>query len=193
MKRVFTEFNWIERLRFGKAIYNFGELLRMSGLSVASLRRAIHRLGQKGLLINLSKGLYANSFALPSVEQVAGILYPPCYISLEFALFLHGILDQAPFVVTCVTTNKTKRFQTKLGEITYFHIKPALFYGFEFRDGLPLAWLEKAVLDYIYLQRQNGVTPVMDEWDLTSLNPERLSSLMKAYPKTVKIDLNATN
>ncbi|MCK4297015.1 MAG: type IV toxin-antitoxin system AbiEi family antitoxin domain-containing protein [Candidatus Marinimicrobia bacterium] len=189
MKRVFTQSKWIEILRQGKSIYNFAELIRLSGLSVSSLRRAIHRLIQRGLLIKLSKGLYANSFACPSLEEVAGILYPPSYISLESALFLHGILDQIPHLVTCVSLNKTKTFHTTIGEIAYFHIKKDLYFGYQIKDGVPIALPEKAALDFIYHQRQNGLEPILDEWNWDNLNLNKINYLIESYPKTVQKDV----
>lgn len=186
MTGTLTPIKWMELLRQGKSIYTFAELLRLSGLSVSSLRRALHRLTQRGLLIKLSKGFYANAFAPPGLEEVAGILYPPCYISLESALFMHGILGQAPHLVTCVTLNKTKTFHTALGEIAYFHLKSTLFWGYEIRDRIPLALPEKAALDFIYLQRQNGLEPALEEWNWENLQRDKMRSLLGVYPKTVQ-------
>lgn len=185
MKKAFTQTYWMEILRQGKSIYNFAELMRISRLPVASLRRAIHRLVRKRFLLKLSKGLYANSFALPSLEEVACVLYPPSYISLEFALFMHGILEQAPHMLTCISANKTKTFHTDIGEIAYFHIKKDLFFGYEVTDRLYLAWPEKAALDYVYIQRKNGSVPSLDEWSWENLDRNRIDSIATKYPKTV--------
>jgi len=186
MAEVLTQTKWVVLLRQGRSIYSFAELLRISGLSAPSLRRALHRLTRRGLLIKLGKGFYANSFVIPSLEEVAGWLYPPSYISLESALFLHGVLEQTPHLVTCVTLNKTKAFHTALGEIAYFHLKSELFFGYQIRDHTPMAWPEKAALDFVYLQRQNGLEPALDEWNWENLNLSKLYSLLKAYPKTVQ-------
>jgi predicted transcriptional regulator of viral defense system len=186
MKKAFTQSNWIEVLRKGKSIYNFAEFMRISMLPVPSLRRAIQRLLKKRLLLKLSKELYANPLAAPSLEEVASVLYPPSYVSLESALFMHGILEQAPHLLTCVSTNKTKTFRTDLGEIAYFHLKRELFFGYDFTDRVPLAWPEKAALDFVYIQRQNGLTPSLDEWNWESLNVDKMNSLAKSYPETVK-------
>jgi predicted transcriptional regulator of viral defense system len=186
MKKAFTQSNWIEVLRKGKSIYNFAEFMRISMLPVPSLRRAIQRLLKKRLLLKLSKELYANPLAAPSLEEVASVLYPPTYISLESALFMHGISEQAPHLLTCVSTNKTKTFRTDLGEIAYFHLKRELFFGYDITDRVPLAWPEKAALDFVYIQRQNGLTPSLDEWNWESLNVDKMNSLAKSYPETVK-------
>jgi len=186
---AFTQLKWVELLRGGKPIYTFAELLRLSGLSPSALRRALHRLKARGLVLRLGKGLYANSFSVPSLEEVAGWLYPPSYISLEYALFLHGVLDQAPHVVTCVTLNKTKTFHTELGEVSYFHIKSDLFFGYQVQDRIILAEPEKAALDFVYLQRKRGLEPPLDECNWVHVNPDRMRSLLSAYPKAVRRNL----
>lgn len=186
MKKAFTQTDWTEVLRNGKSIYNFAELMRISKLPVLSMRRAIQRLLRKGLLLKLRKELYANPFVAPSLEEIAGVLYPPSYISLESALFMHGISEQAPHLLTCVSMNKTKTFRTALGEIACFHVKRELFFGYEITDRFPLAWPEKAALDFVYIQRMNGLTPALDEWNWRNLDVDRMYSLATSYPKTVR-------
>lgn len=187
MTKEFTQSNWIELLGRGKSIYNFAEFLRVTGLSASSLRRAIHRLTRRKALFKLGKGLYANSFHSPNLEEVAALLYPPSYLSLESALFSHGIVEQAPHGVTCISTNKTKSFETALGSVHYSHIKKDLFWGYEFSDGIPLAWPEKAALDFVYLQRQNGLSPSLDEWNWQYLDLDKIFSLAGSYPKVIGV------
>ncbi|MBD3413470.1 MAG: hypothetical protein GF421_03440 [Candidatus Aminicenantes bacterium] len=112
--------------------------------------------------------------------------YPPSYISLESALFMHGISEQTPQVLTCISTNKTKTFHTDMGEIAYYHVKKELFFGYEFSDQFFLASPEKAALDYVYIQRKNGQTPSMDEWNWENLDEEKISLTAERYPKTVQ-------
>jgi len=186
MRQGFTQMKWIELLRHGKTIYNFAELLRLTGLSVSSLRRALHRLTQREVLFKLGKGLYGNSFNSPRLEEVSALLYPPTYVSMESALFIHGILDQTPYMVTCVSTNKTKAFFTPLGEIDYCHIKKELFFGYDFSDQIPLAWPEKSALDFVYIQRMRCLEPSLDEWNWEHLNRNKLISLLEFYPKVMQ-------
>jgi len=186
MKESFTLSDWLSILKEGKKIYSFSELLRVSRLTIPALHRAIQRMRQKKILYKLGKGLFANFFAMPRLEEVTGYLYPPCYLSLESALFMHGIMDQAPHVLTCVTTNKTKRFNTDLGEIHYAHIKKELFFGYSIEDRVPLADPEKAALDFIYIQRQNGFQPPLDEWNWENMDYRKLEAFWLAYPQSVK-------
>jgi len=186
MKKAFTQTDWIKILREGKSIYHFVELMRISKLPSSSLKKAIYRLVRKNLLLKLSKGLYVNSFNLPSLEEAAGVLYPPSYISLESALFMHGISEQTPHMLTCISMNKTKTFHTEIGEIAYSHIKKDLFFGYDFSDHFFLAYPEKAVLDYVYIQRKNGLSPCLDEWNWEKLDREKIDLSAMKYPKTVK-------
>jgi len=173
-------------LRQGKSIYSYAELMRLTGLSEPALRRALTRLGKYKLLTSLGKNLYANIFHTPTLEEIAGLLYPPAYISLESALFMHGVIDQAPHVIHAVTLNKTKSFSTALGEMAYFHIQADLFFGYSAQDRMLLAEPEKAALDFIYLQRQNGFEPVLDEWNWEHVDRQRLQEFMTPFPETVK-------
>ncbi len=185
-KKFFPLQQWVNLLRLGKSIYSLAELQRLTGLSTMALRRALTRLSQANLLIPLGKSLYANSFRPPALEEVAARLYPPAYVSLESALFMHGVIHQAPHVLTCVTLNKTKVFRTGLGEIVYYHLKPELFFGYRARDRVLLAEPEKAALDFVYLQRQNGTSPTLEEWNREHLDLPRLQAMMPNYPTTVK-------
>jgi predicted transcriptional regulator of viral defense system len=190
--RTFRQQYWVAALRSGKAVYRLGELARLAGHSEPAARQAARRLVERGWLAPLGKALYANLLrpeGPPTVEEAAAVLYPPCYISLASALFAHGIAEQAPHVLTCVTTNKTKRFATGLGEIHYHQIKPDLFFGYTLTRGVPRAQPEKAVLDFLYLELRHGRQPALDEWSWEELDLDRLQTWALRYPTTVRRSL----
>lgn len=192
--RAFRQTDWVAALRSGKAVYRLGELARLAGHSEPAARQAAGRLVERAWLARLGKSLYANLLrpgGPPTLEEVAAILYPPAYISLASALFSHGIAEQAPHVLTCVTTNKTKRFETGLGEIHFHQIKPELFFGYTWTHGVPQAEPEKAVLDHLYLELRNGRRPTTDEWNWEELDAGRLRSWAQTYPSTVRRELSA--
>jgi len=186
VKKAFTQNDWINIFRKGKKIYNLMELMRISGLPLSSTKRAVQRLVKKGMLLKLGKKFYANSFALPDIEETAAVIYPPSYISMESALHKHGISEQVPQMLTCVSTNKTKIFHTALGELSYNHIKKELFFGYEADNGSFTAQPEKAALDFVYIQRMNGLSPSLDEWNWRGMDFGKLNSMAKVYPKTIQ-------
>jgi predicted transcriptional regulator of viral defense system len=180
--------DWVDALRRGKGLYRLGELARLAGHSEPAARRAADRLVGRRWLTRVGKGLYANLLCPggpPTVEDVAGILYPPTYVSLDSVLFAGGVLDQAPHRLACVTTNKTKTFTTGLGEIRYHHIKTTLFFGYTLERGVPRAKVEKAALDFLYLELRSGRRPALDEWNWEELDLDLLRAFASRYPSTV--------
>lgn len=80
---------------------------------------------------------------------MARFLYYPCYVSLEYALNLYGVIPDVPFSLTLVTTKPTRQFETPLGEFIYRKIKKEAFFGYD--PETLMAEKEKALLDFLYL------------------------------------------
>jgi predicted transcriptional regulator of viral defense system len=114
---------------------------------------------RKGHLIMFRRGLYAVSEAVKHISPMvfATKLYAPSYISMEMALNWYGIIPEAVFTVTSVTTRKTKTFTTPQGIFSYQKIKKDAFGGYETRSveafSFNMAVPEKAIVDFFYLNR----------------------------------------
>jgi len=115
---------------------------------------------RKGLVSQLRRGLYvlgkADRRIEPGVMFLSGQLYAPSYVSLEYALGVHGLIPELVTSVTAVTTRNTAGFSNDFGRFQYQHIKREAFRGFTLvKDaagaGYFLALPEKAVVDFIYL------------------------------------------
>ncbi|MFD3408646.1 hypothetical protein SKC37_08250 [Aquirufa sp. HETE-83D] len=87
--------------------------------------------------------------------RVANLLCKPSYISLESAFDYYGLIPEATFSTTSVTTKKTSHYENDRGNFTYRSIKNGLFWGYKTTHPSPqailMAELEKAILDYLYL------------------------------------------
>ena len=85
----------------------------------------------------------------------ANKIYSPSYISLEKALKFYGLIPEEIFQITSVSTKKKTNFVTQVGNFSYRHIKPGLFFGYRLLDfdgqKILMAEPEKAILDYLYL------------------------------------------
>jgi predicted transcriptional regulator of viral defense system len=115
---------------------------------------SLARLAAGGHLLRLRRGVWAvpgrvDALALP--EYLTAPL--PAYVSLQSALYLHGMISQMPAVTYAVTLARTRRYITPLGVVSLHHIQPAFFFGFEDRGdaGGRLATPEKALVDFLYL------------------------------------------
>ncbi|MBD3329510.1 hypothetical protein GF357_03385 [Candidatus Dojkabacteria bacterium] len=117
---------------------------------------------------------------------VSNKIYDPSYVSLESALNHYGVIPEAVLKVTAITTRKTNSFETVLGTFTYKSIKNSLFWGYKIIEneniGIKIAELEKAILDYLYLNSN-----ISSEEDLISLrfNTDILNNILN-YDKLQK-------
>lgn len=87
---------------------------------------------------------------------IANKIYQPSYISLEMALSYYHLIPEGVFSFTSVSSLKTTTLRTSVGTCIYRKIKPKLFWGYDLIQttaSIPykMAQLEKAILDYFYL------------------------------------------
>jgi predicted transcriptional regulator of viral defense system len=115
---------------------------------------SLARLRAAGLLVRLRRGLWAfpdrvDPLALPELLTAPF----PAYVSLQSALYLHGMISQVPAVTYAVTLARTRRLVTPLATVSLHHVQPRFFFGYEDagRKGGRLATPEKALVDFLYL------------------------------------------
>jgi predicted transcriptional regulator of viral defense system len=120
--------------------------------------RQLDRWEKKGYLRKLKQGFYTlteQETGEAFLFLTANKIYAPSYVSLEKALKHYGLIPEEVFQVTSVGTKKTASFETAVGNFSYRHIQPSLFWGYRLlelgRQRALLAEPEKAVLDYLYL------------------------------------------
>jgi hypothetical protein len=53
---------------------------------------------------------------------IAGLLHFPSHVSLESALWHHGLIPEAVREVTCVTSLRSRRFSNSLGDFSYTRV-----------------------------------------------------------------------
>ena len=87
--------------------------------------------------------------------QIAGRIYKPSYISLQTAFSHYQVIPEAVYGITSVSTRRTYEFQTHLARFMYRALQRKLFFGYVIIEhGIKMARLEKAILDYLYLNPQ---------------------------------------
>src|SRR6202022_5206432 len=133
-------------------------------LSERVARDALRRYEAQGLVERVSTKIYINHFNQQfSPRDLVNVLRPRSYISLESALVDKGITSQSPSVLTCVTPGYPRSFRTKSVSIVYRKVSPDLYWGYEQKatryNKYLIAEPEKALLDWIYLIRQEGLPP----------------------------------
>lgn len=144
-------------------------LMVMEPVGEKTLSENIQRWVKKGTVVRLKNGLYVTKTHVDRffsdgryVELVANKLVIPSYLSLDYVLQKHGLLTEATYSITSVTTKSTRQYANKLGFFSYFSIHPDLYFGFE-KKGFGKqtvfeAKISKALFDYFYL-RLPGLPP----------------------------------
>lgn len=123
-------------------------------VSTSAATKLLGRLASAKLVVRLRSGLWLLGRAAPNPYALAEALTAPMpsYVSLQTALYLHGMIEQVPAVIYVASLARTQRIKTAIGVFSVHHIAPELFGGFEARpDGTKLATPEKALFDFIYL------------------------------------------
>jgi predicted transcriptional regulator of viral defense system len=128
---------------------------------------------KKGFITPLVGGYYR--LAYQEVNQtyllmLANRNYEPSYISLESALAYYQVIPESVLGITSVSSRKTKQYDSAWGRFNYRSIKPLFMFGYNLVVGpggilkFKIASLEKAVLDYLYLN--SGMNALEDFYGL---------------------------
>lgn len=131
------------------------------------LRIILSRREKRGDFLRLKKGLYTSKKFIGEVknkgrysdflEFLANKIYFPSYLSLDYALYQHNLLTEAPVNFTSITKNKTAVFSNKLGNFIYHKVKDSLFCGFNTVKNSDFiiykATKAKALFDFLYLRK----------------------------------------
>jgi predicted transcriptional regulator of viral defense system len=170
-------------------------LARRLKLSEKTVRNALRRYEQRGLVERVSTKIYINHLNQQfSPRDLINILRPESYISLESAMVEKGITTQSPSVLTCVTPGYPQSFRTKSVAVVYRKISSDLYWGYEQRatryNTYQIAEPEKALLDWVYLTRQEGLPTPLDELQLQFLNIAKLRKYAERFPRTVQSVIN---
>jgi len=88
------------------------------------------------------------------------------------ALSYYHLIPESVYCITSVSTRKTYRFQTSIGQFSYRTVKPDLFFGYNLASYdnrcFKIASAEKAILDYFYINPN-----IKNETDFISLRINR--------------------
>ncbi len=172
----------IRRLRdAGVGVLGTSDAAALLSVPGSHASRILERLCEAGQVVRLKRGVWAFPDRIEPLQLPEHLAAPlPCYVSLQSALFHHGMLSQIPDVVYAVTTGRTRRWNTPLGTASMHQVHPTFFFGFETVDanGVRMATPEKALLDCLYLRparsRLFARLPELDLRDTFDLDRARL-------------------
>ena len=167
----------------GIKVLHTSSLEAATGMRMKSLTVALTRLEKTGLIRRVSRGWICIQPC--EIWEIVRVVYPSSYISLEWALHYHGILDQEIHAITIVWLGKPKVVKTRHYIYEIHRIKQELHFGY---DDRMIAEPEKAMLDTLYIR---GDLP--RKLNLEALNPSKLYTYAKKYPKTTQKNIIVKN
>lgn len=175
-----------------EALFTTGMLLT-PGVDVQDVRKQLSRWTRDGTVLQLRRGLYVLGARYrlrePHPFEVSNALVPGSYVSLETVLAGRGLIPEAVFSTTAVTTGRQGSRQTPFGCFVYQHIRPQLFWGYESEpigEGRVafVATPEKALLDMAYLRARSDEPAFARELRLQRLetiDTDRLLSFAERF------------
>ncbi len=158
--------------------------LELSNLHASQILR---RLAKEEHIVHLSRGLWIVDLQVNALLVPEYLLAPfPCYISLQTALYHHGMIDQIPRMITVASLARTRRIRTPLATVSVHHIAPEFFLDYEVdpKTQVKMASPEKALLDVFYLStaRSQWFKSLPEVEIGKSFNTKKAFELIRAIP-----------
>ncbi len=129
------------------------------GVTIEAASQTLRRLAASGLVTPVRRALWALADRPDPLALAEYVTAPyPSYVSLQTALYRHGLIEQVPAMIYLASLSRGARVVTGLGTYSVHHVSPELFGGFV-RDpatGIKLAGPEKALIDFLYLSPTRG-------------------------------------
>lgn len=122
-------------------------------ISLTHASKLLSRLAEANQLIHIGRGLWAFPGTNP-LELVEYLAAPfPAYLSLQTALYYHGMISQIPDTIYAVTIGRTHLFKMPTATLSTHHVSPDFFFGYEVsNDSIKIATPEKALIDILYFK-----------------------------------------
>ena len=152
-------------------IFTTREFKNIFGLSEETSVVKLARYKKQGYLNSPKRGIYYFSDDLPDKFKIANSLYLPSYVSLESIFSKEGIIPEAVYSITSITTKATREFTDSLTAYNYLRIKKEAYTGYTKEGNVLIALPGKALVDYLYFVAQ-GKKTLNDRLNLSRLNPD---------------------
>lgn len=201
------------RLRsLGVPVVRSSEAAAALKVSASSATQLLSSLSAAGLTGRLRRGMWWVGQAPDPLTLPEYLSAPyPAYVSMQTALYHHGVLSQMAEVIYTATLAWPEQVQTALGTFSLHRLAPEVFGGYqELASGVKLASVEKALFDMAYLSGgRSRLFAALPELELTrrietkeirrwidALGPRstqktRITNWFRRHPALQRLRLNA--
>ncbi len=136
-------------------IFQTSDFAILLGISNKYGYNLLKQLADENLIAHLRRGVWALKESVDPLMLPDYLTAPmPSYISLQSALYYHGLISQIPSLIYAISIAKTRRYNTPISVYSIHHINPILFSGFDIigDNTIRMAQPEKALFDFCYLK-----------------------------------------
>lgn len=117
-------------IQFGQVPIQMGTLMSCFP-NLSAPEKKILALEKSGELIRLKRGLYVVNEEISGKpidsKLCANHLYGPSYVSRQWALRWYGLIPERVFLMTSVTTKRTRSFDTPIGSFSFTQVPKDYF------------------------------------------------------------------
>jgi predicted transcriptional regulator of viral defense system len=141
--------------KLNEPVLRTSDIIGYLKINKAQASTILARLADFKHIVRVKRGLWVFPENLDPLSLSEYLTSPfPSYISLQSALFFHGMISQIPETIYSVSVARTKLYKTPLGTFSIHHINPTFFFGYQLsqKSRIKMATPEKALLDFLYMQ-----------------------------------------
>ena len=153
---------------------DFTKALEGYGLRVFTIGDAVRILKKQNKYVSLYlskipniKRLVRGKYYLAeaSTYEIASHVVSPSYLSLITAFSIYNLTTQIPLITYVVSTRQHRSVDLRgKGAIKFIKMDKERFFGYEYRNNISIATIEKAIIDSLYLKNNYGeVIEAFDE------------------------------
>ncbi len=138
----------------GLMVMRTADVMGLLGISKDHASHILSRLAKSGHFTRLKRGVWLLSETADPFLLIEHLTAPfPAYISLQSALYHHGMISQIPAINYCVSLARSRVYKTSTGEFSIHHISEDFFCAYEemTQENIKMATPEKAIIDMLYL------------------------------------------
>lgn len=111
-------------------VFETRDVAARPGIDIAHASTLLARLAAARHIVSLRRGFWAFPDRITPLALPSYLTFPlPSYVSLQSALYLHGMISQVPNLTYAVSLARSRRFPTPLGTVSIHHVTPAFSFG----------------------------------------------------------------
>lgn len=168
-----------------KTFFTLTDLKKFYSSSRVNLQVLLSVWAKKGLIYHLGQGFYSFNLAGIDYLSLANAIDVHSYISFEYALYYHNLIDQVPQVITCATKKRSRQIKMINWIFEYTHLKEELFFDYDLKNRIYIASPEKALADLLYLICRGKRSVDLVALEKEKIKQKELRKILKRFPRYV--------